>query len=105
MSEADLDFYRTCLLRDPGDGADPRLDIFRADLRGLPPLFLAAAEFDPVYDDSILLAEFLTAAQVPHELKVYPGVLHGFLHLSRMLDLAASAIDDGAAWLRQRVAS
>jgi acetyl esterase len=105
MSEADLDFYRTCLLRDPGDGADPRLDIFRADLRGLPPLFLAAAEIDPLYDDSTLLAEFLAAAQVPHELKVYPGVLHGFLHLSRMLDLATSAIDDGAAWLRQKLAS
>ena len=105
MSEADLDFYRACLLRDPGDAADPRLDIFRADLKGLPPLFLAAAEIDPVRDDSTLLAEFLAAVQVPHELKVYPGVRHGFLHLSRMLDLAVNAIDDGAAWLRQRLAS
>ena len=35
-----------------------------------------------------------------HDLVVYPGVLHGFLHYSRMVDKAMQALDAGAAMLR-----
>jgi len=31
------------------------------------------------------------------ELKIYPGVLHGFIHYSRMLDLSTQALQDGAS--------
>jgi len=34
------------------------------------------------------------------ELKIYPGVLHGFIHYSRMLDLATEALRDGASAVR-----
>jgi hypothetical protein len=37
---------------------------------------------------------------VAHELIVYEGVLHGFLHLSRMVVKAMQALDAGAAALR-----
>jgi acetyl esterase/lipase len=42
----------------------------------------------------------LDEAGVPNELKIYQGVVHGFLHLSRMVDKASQAIDDAAAALR-----
>ncbi|MEK9744277.1 MAG: hypothetical protein VW493_10310, partial [Gammaproteobacteria bacterium] len=35
------------------------------------------------------------------ELKIYPGVLHGFIHYSRMLELATEALRDGATALRE----
>ena len=101
MSEQDLDFYSRNYLRDEADRNDPRRHSLRADLSGLPPQFVAAAELDPVHDDSIALAALLEAQGVPHQLEVYRGVLHGFLHLSRMLDTASKAIDDGAAFLRR----
>lgn len=103
VNEASLAFYRDCLLRTPADVGDPRYDIFQADLSALPPLFLAAAELDPIFDDSADLAEALTRLGRPCDFKVYPGVMHGFLHLSRKVEAARRAIDDGAAWLRQRL--
>ena len=37
------------------DFTDPRIDILRADLRGLPPTWMVVAECDPVHDDMIAL--------------------------------------------------
>ena len=101
VDETNLAFYRDCLLRSPADAADPRYDILQADLSALPPIFLATAELDPIFDDSMLLLDTLRALGRPCDLKVYPGLLHGFLHLSRQVDLVRQAIDDGAAWLRR----
>ena len=33
-------------------------------------------------------------------LKIYPGVLHSFIHYSRMLDKATEALRDGAKALK-----
>ncbi|MDJ0610694.1 MAG: alpha/beta hydrolase fold domain-containing protein [Kiloniellales bacterium] len=104
LSTRDLDYYRDCLVRSPADRADPRIDLLTRDPAGLPPLFIGAAALDPLLDDSRALAELAAAAGVPHDLTVYPGVLHGFLHLSRMVDLARSALEDGARWLSSQLA-
>ena len=60
---------------------------------------------DPLHDDSRALAALLEERGTPVELRAYDGVLHGFLHLSRMLDLALTAIQDGARFLRARLDS
>ncbi len=39
-------------------------------------------------------------AGVANRLKIYEGVLHGFLHYTRVLDAANDAIDDAAEALR-----
>jgi acetyl esterase len=101
VSRADMTRYRTWLCRSPADLEDPRLDNLAADLAGLPPAFIAAAGLDPLQDDSRALADLLTAAGVPNELVLYGGVLHGFLHYSRMVAAAMRALDDGAAALRK----
>ncbi len=101
MSAKDLDFYSSNYLRGEADRDDPRRHSLRADLAGLPPLFIAAAELDPIHDDSIALAALLEARGGPYQLTIYDGVLHGFLHYSRMVDKASKAIDDGAAFLRR----
>jgi hypothetical protein len=42
---------------------------------------------------------------VAHELVVYEGVLHGFLHLSRMVAKATQALDAGAAAVKRALAN
>ncbi len=103
LTEQDIKFYADCLLRGPEDLDDPRFDLLRNDLRGLPPQYVMAAALDPLLDDSLVLADLLQAAGVERELVTYDGVLHGFLHYSRMLDVARAALRDSGLWLRQRL--
>lgn len=72
----------------------------RADVSALPPTWLGVGECDPLLDDSVQFAEKLRAANVPFELKRYPGVPHAFVMLSRLYDGATSALHDAAAALR-----
>ena len=104
LTGADMARYRQHLMRSPADMSDPRLNNLAGDLRGLPPAFIAAAELDCLLDDSHAMAQALEKAGVAHRLTVYPGVLHGFLHYSRMLDAAMRALDESAAALRQSFA-
>lgn len=101
LSPEQLAFYRNAYLREPEDERDPRYDGLSADLGGLPPCFIGAVSLDPLRDDSLALAEALEVAGVPHRLVRYDGVLHGFLHYSRMLPLAGEAIADGGRFIRE----
>lgn len=101
MSEEDLTFYQDSYLDSPEDLTDLRLDVLKANLSGIPPVCLIAADMDPLRDDSTTLAALLEQAGVSSELHLHKGVLHGFLHYSRMLDVAVTALDQGADFLRK----
>ena len=63
-----------------------------ADLSGLPPTYVSAAEFDPVRDDALAFATALTAAGVATELHLYPGTYHGsFKYLGASVSQRAEA--------------
>jgi acetyl esterase len=105
LTPAYRDFYRAAYYRDPADAQDIRANVLRAiDFKGLPPIFLAPAELDPLRDDSMVLADRLAADGVPVRLEVYLGVLHGFLHMTKRLGAARRAVADGATWLKQVLA-
>jgi acetyl esterase len=104
LTGADMDRYRQHLIRSSADLDDPRLNNLAGDLAGMPPAFLAAAELDCLLDDSRAMAARMAAAGVKHKLTIYPGVLHGFLHYSRMLDTAMRALDESAAALKRAFA-
>ena len=79
--------------------ADARAFATKGLFSGLPHVFLAAAELDPIRDDSVLLAELISGADQPVRLKVYPGVMHAFFGYSGMIDRAQELIADTAQFL------
>ncbi len=87
------------------DRNDPRAFAAKGDFAGLPPAFIAVAELDPIRDDSLLLAERMTAAGHPHRLTVYPGVMHTFFVHSNVIDQAKTCIGDIADFLRETAAA
>lgn len=105
LSPAQLAFYRDAYLSCDADERDPRYDCLAADLRGLPPCLIGAVELDPLRDDSLALAEALKVAGVPHRLRRYEGVLHGFLHYSRMVPAAEDALAEGGRFIRDCLAT
>jgi acetyl esterase len=83
------------------DRDDPRAFAAKGDFTGLPPAFIAAAELDPIRDDSLTLAERMSAAGHPHRLKVYPGVMHTFFVQSNVIDQGKECIGDIADFLNE----
>ena len=101
MDEKDSAMYRDHYMARPEDRDHPRANLLKSDMAGLPPTFIGAVAYDPLRDDSLVLAEFLKERKVPHLLVVYEGVLHSFLHYSALEPKAMQAIEDGAAFLRE----
>jgi acetyl esterase len=83
---------------------DPRAEPIYADLRRLPPLFLMAAALDPLFDDTLELDRRLEAAGVARELKVYPGLVHGFLQMTPRCAAARAAVRDAGQAIRRMLA-
>src|SRR6185503_14715274 len=62
------------------------------DLRGLPPVVIITAGFDPIRYDGLCYAAQLRAAGVPVELLHYPGQFHGFLNFDSIIGAARDAL-------------
>jgi acetyl esterase/lipase len=82
-------------LADPADADNPFVSPLRApDLSGLPPAFIATAEFDPLRDDGEMYAERLREAGVDVTVKRYDGMIHGFYWMLGALDQSRRLHDD-----------
>ena len=94
-------FWRS-YLRDEQDVQNPYAVPMHAQaLHDLPPAFILTAEYDPLRDEGEAYAAHLRENGIPVTLKRYPGMLHGFVNMSGILDQGKQAIEDIAAALRQ----
>ena len=76
---------------DPAQMSDPRVDLLKANLQGLPHVTLINAQIDPLRSDGDMLADALKKAGVHVDHKVYVGVTHEFFGMAAVVGNARSA--------------
>ena len=85
------------------DMENPYRNLFNNDLTyGIPPAYIMAAALDPLADDSRLLHAILKEHGMHAMYREFDGVLHGFLHYSKMMEESMEAIRDSAAYYKER---
>ena len=85
----------------PADGDNPLISLVdEADLVGLPPTTIIAAQIDPLLTDGQQLAHQLRQAGVTVTYQLYQGVTHEFFGTAAVVDKAGQAQDLAAAQLR-----
>ncbi len=71
------------------------------DLRGLPPVLVLTAGFDPLRDEGRQYADALSAAGNAVQYICFERQVHGFITMGRVIDEAHTAVDLCAAALRR----
>ncbi|MGW0816443.1 alpha/beta hydrolase [Streptomyces viridiviolaceus] len=103
---AHMRWYWEQYLGADGDGSDPYASPgLAADLTGLPPAVVLLPECDPLRDDGLRYARRLESAGVATDLRLWPGVFHGFLGLGGLLPQADQALTGAARALCAALAS
>ena len=82
------------------DQQDPRINLVRANLRGLPPVTIVNAQIDPLRSDGDTLAAALRSAGVRVEQRTFPGVTHEFFGLGKIVRGAYDANEYAIARMR-----
>ncbi|MEO7787084.1 MAG: alpha/beta hydrolase [Sphingomicrobium sp.] len=75
----------------PAELMDPRINLVNANLAGLPPVTIVAAQIDPLRSEGATLAERLTAAGVSVDRREYGGVTHEFFGADGLIPAAREA--------------
>jgi len=97
-------FFWRHYVRQPTDMLDPLTAPVRADLRGLPPIFLSIAELDVLCSEGVALADKLAAAGVEVKCEVINGLTHGFMRATASVTKAREAATRVGNWLRDVLA-
>ena len=74
-------YYSTTM----ADQMDPRLNLVKADLHGLPPTTIVNAQIDPLRSDGETLAVAMKAAGDKVEQRTFPGVTHEFFGMGAVV--------------------
>jgi len=91
LNKAGMAWFFQNYLRSPADGKDPRINLVAANLKGLPPTTIIAADYDPLKSEGKMLADKLTAADVKVNYKLYEGTTHEFCGMAAVVPEAKQA--------------
>jgi acetyl esterase/lipase len=86
--------------RSPTDLMDPRINLVGANLQGLPPVTIVAAQIDPLRSEGELLAQRLQSQGVSVERREYPGTTHEFFGADALIPGARKAQEWAGGRLR-----
>ena len=78
-------------LNSPADGKNPMISLVTANLKGLPPTTIIAAEYDPLKSEGETLSDNLKKADVSTTYKQYKGVTHEFFGMAAVVPEAKEA--------------
>ena len=104
LNRASMAWFLFHTLRAPGDAANPRLNLVAANLRGLPPVTIVAAQIDPLRSEGAVLADRLRAAGVNVTRREFPGTTHEFFGADAVIPDALAARRFAGERLRQAFA-
>ena len=80
--------------------ADPRVNLVKANLAGLPPTFIIGAELDPLQSEGKMLSDKLKDAKVDTDYKLYDGVTHEFFGMASVVPQAKDAQQEAISKLK-----
>lgn len=101
LGTAEMKRYWDDYLQKPADRQNPLAVPMLANLAGLPPLYIAACEFDPLRDDSERMAARAKAAGVETEFRLWKGMVHAAVSLMGWIDAMAPEVDHIGDFLRR----
>lgn len=99
-----MEWFNENYLNNMEETKDPRISLVDANLKGLAPVTIIAAEIDPLNSDGKMLADKLKAAGVSVDYKNYDGVTHEFFGMSAIVPEAKDAQKYATDQLRQAFA-
>ncbi|MTJ05342.1 MAG: alpha/beta hydrolase [Sediminimonas qiaohouensis] len=96
-----IEWYLSLYLPEGQDRNDPRVSPVLSDhLFGQPRAIIVAGGHDPLWDDAQSHARALEQAGVAVDLVNYPGQVHAFVSLTRVVPQGNDALQKIAAWLK-----
>jgi acetyl esterase len=99
-----VQWYTDLYLSSPEQAADVRASPLRADdISGQPPAMIVTAGFDPLLDDGRQYAERLEAAGTPVTYREFPGQIHAFISLTRVIPQGNECLREMSNWLKSRL--
>ncbi len=102
LTKATMDQFRGMYLGSEAQWLDPDASPLHAeDLTGLPPALVQVAGYDPLRDEGLAYADRLREAGVATQVIAYPTMIHGFLRMGRLVNMAQVGMDDIAVALRR----
>ncbi len=100
LNRAMMGWFARHVSRTPADLQDPRINLVKANLSGLPPVTIINAQIDPLREDGAMLEQALKAASGPVERRVYEGVTHEFFGMGAVVAKAMDATQYAGARLK-----
>ena len=91
LNKAMMEWFAKHELKNPKDKEDPRIDLLKANLRGLPATTIISAQIDPLRSGGKMLAAKLKADGVDVDYKNYEGVTHEFFGMGAVLEESRDA--------------
>lgn len=100
-----MDWYKGLYLRSEADAKDARASpLLAKSLKGQPPAMVITAGFDPLRDEGKAYADRLAAAGVPVVYREWPGQIHGFTILTRVIPQGNECLREIAEYLKRNLA-
>ena len=85
LNTAMLGWFGYYYSKTKADQMDTRLNLVKANLRGLPPTTIINAQIDPLRSDGETLAVAMKTAGVQVEQRTFPGVTHEFFGMGKVV--------------------
>lgn len=78
-------------LSNPSQGKDPKISLVSANLKGMPPTTIIAAQYDPLRSEGETLSDSFKKANVDVSYKLYKGTTHEFFGMGAVVPDAKDA--------------